>query len=510
MNLRSQTKVSITYVFLLTIVQIGSLCAIYWLMTESKHPISIFSFSLIALFATLLLIIGSLAIFNQMLKTLQTNEQSLIFQSKHDPITNLPNRIYFFEYLTKRLSSVHKNPKPMALMTIGIDRFPQINQALGYQIGDRLLNHVAERLKTSISQAEFIGRLASNVFIILLPDITPDNYRKEAEAIFDIFSTPFSVYTVQIDLDILIGLSFFPQDGIEATQLIQRADLALYAARYSTERCEVYKKSKDPHHQNKLSLMSELREGLTQNEFYVFYQPKVHLIKGQVEQVEALIRWEHPIKGFLSPDQFIPLAEETGHIKKLTLWLLEQSIMQCSQWHKENIPLGISINLSVKDLLNKKLPSFVASLIKEHAVTPSWITLEITESAFMREPDLAIAATLKLKQLGVNLSIDDFGTGYSSLSYLKKLPVNELKIDKSFTQDIILSERVAQIVKSTIRLGQGIDMTIVAEGLQDENTLKMLKHFGCDLGQGYLFSQPLPLKEFTEWLKTSMWGIPHR
>ncbi len=437
---------------------------------------------------------------------MKTMGHKLLFISQHDPITQLPNRAYFFDYLSKYLEK-DDNELPFAIMTIGIDRFPQINQALGYQIGDRLLNHVAQRLEKELTQVQMLARLASNVFIVIVPEITPQNYQPLADKVMDIFSTPFSVYTVQIDIDVLIGFSFYPQDDISAAPLIQKADLALYAARYDVDRIDIYQQNKDPHHRNKISLMSELRDGINQNEFRVFYQPKVDLTKGHITQVETLIRWFHPRRGDMCPQDFIPLAEETGHLKNLTFWLLEKGIIQCRAWEQAGTPLGVSVNLSVKDLLNRKLPDYVAALIKEHQLTPSLLTLEITESAFMREPKSAITASGKLLHLGVNLSIDDFGTGFSSLSYLKQLPVNELKLDKSFIQDILHVERDAKIVESTINMGHTLGMHIVAEGVSDESTLNMLKDLKCDLGQGFYFAEPLPIEALTAWLSTSPWGF---
>ncbi len=493
LHLTYSKKAILCYALFISLIQIVYTVALYFYWDHFTLHFLIISTVLMVTFLTM----STVLFFNKLSKAFN-------FQSKHDPITALPNRTYFFEYLTQHLQK--NSIEPFATVTIGIDRFPQINQALGYQIGDRLLNHVAQRLKSDLPQAQVLARLASNVFIALVPTLTPKNYHAFVEKIMAVFSTPFSVYTVQIDLDVLVGLSFFPNDGTNAAQLIQKADLALYAARYSADRCEYYQISKDPHHHHKISLMGELREGLAQNECQVFYQPKVNLKNNQVTQVEALIRWFHPIKGEMDPSEFIPLAEETGHLKKLTFWLLEKAVLQLSQWQQQHINLGISVNLSVKDLLNKKLPIHVAHLIKEHPINPALLMLEITESAFMREPQIAIDATRRLLQLGVKLSIDDFGTGYSSLSYLKKISAQELKLDKSFTQDIIHDERVAQIVQSTIRLGHSLGMEVVAEGIINENTYKMLKHFSCDLGQGYYFSQPLPLDAFHTWLKTSAFG----
>ncbi len=405
--LRFSKKAIMGYVLFVASVQIAFATALYFFW----HHISPLLLVISSLLTVTVLSLGAVLLFNKM-------SRLFLFQSQHDPVTQLPNRTFFFDYLNKKLQS---NQIPsFGVVTIGIDRFPQINQALGYQIGDRLLNHVALRLKNNLTEAQVIARLASNVFIAIIPDLTQKNYVRLVEKILDDFSTPFSFYTVQIDIDVLIGLSFFPYHGTQAAPLIQKADLALYAARYSVDRYEYYQESKDSHHHSKISLMSELREGLGQNEFQVFYQPKVNLSQCKTSQAEALIRWLHPTKGEMSPDQFIPLAEETGHLKKLTFWLLEKSIIQLAIWKKDNISLGLSINLSVKDLLNKKLPIYIAGLIKEHQITPALLTLEITESAFMREPQNAIDATRKLMQLGVKLSIDDFGTGYSSLSYCKR------------------------------------------------------------------------------------------
>lgn len=502
MKFRIQTKAWFILIFLLTI---SLLCAI--LFFSLHHMLSIYH-----IFAYVLITVLSgggmmYYLFHKMMEEIEAREKILLFQSRNDPVTNLPNRISFFEHLTKKLQD-SESLAPMAIVTIVVDRFPQINHALGHRIGDRLLHHVAQRLIETLNNAQVLARLSSNVFIALLPNITPNNFLTEAERILALFESPFSVFTVAIDLDVLLGFSFFPNDGIEADTLVQKADVALYGARFSPLRYSVYSSEKDPHHFNKISLMSELREGLTQDEFEVYYQPKVNLDSGNIVQVEALVRWKHPIRGFMTPDQFIPMAEETGNIKKLTFWLIEKSIAQCSLWHKEGVTLDVAINLSVKDLLNEKLPNYINDLLKKYTVDPSWITFEITESAFMNDPENAMIAVKKIKELNVHFSLDDFGTGFSSLKYLKQLPIDELKIDKLFIEEITQSARVAQIVRSTIGLGHSINVKIVAEGLCKKEAYDMLKGFGCDLGQGYLFSKPLPLQELHEWLNTSSWGLP--
>lgn len=445
---------------------------------------------------------------------LKKRQKHLLYQSRHDPVTGLSNLLYFQEQLRQRFKeqdqALEKNQEntiaPFAVVTIGIDRFPQINHTLGHQIGDRLLHHVAEQCKQYLPEVQLLSRMASNVFIGILPDVTLQSFQAEAKKIFSLFEKPFSVYTVNIDLDILIGASFFPQDGTNADTLIQKADSALYGAHTRVDRVATYSIEKDPQHYNKLSLMSELREGLSQNEFEVYYQPKINLAKGSIVAVESLIRWQHPLKGFLTPDKFIPMAEETGHIKKLSLWLIEQSVKQCKAWHDQGIEIEVAINLSVKDLLNKELPQYIQGLIAKYNVKAHHLIFEITESAFMLDPESAIAAIKKLKTFDVQISIDDFGTGYSSLRYLKSMPIDELKIDQSFTRDVIHDRKSAEIVRSTIELGHRIGLRIVAEGLSDQETHELLQTFSCDLGQGYLFSKPQSMSDLSDWLKHSPWG----
>lgn len=448
-------------------------------------------------------------VFNKMMEAIGARESVLLHQSRHDAITSLPNRVYFLEYLNKYIEQCTPEKDTLAIVSITIDRFPQINHALGHTVGERLLYHAGTRLKNSLPNAKMIAHLSNHVFIAILPNLTPKNYEEEARHIIQLFETAFSVYTVSIDLDVFVGLSFYPKDGTQASILIQKADVALHAAIYSPERYFAYQAEKDPQHFNKLSLMSELRDGLAQNEFEMYYQPKISLESDKIVQVESLVRWQHPVKGFMPPQLFIPLAEETGHIKKLTMWLLDKGFSQCSEWHKQKIPLGVSINLSVKDLLNKALIPYIKELIEQYKVNPSWLTLEITESAFMLDPESAIAAICKLHEVGLQFSIDDFGTGFSSLSYLKKIPVHELKVDKSFTEDIVKNEKVAEIVHSTVHLAHNLNMVVVCEGVEDMETYEKLKHFGCDIGQGYLFSKPIATKALMEWLHISPWGIPY-
>lgn len=451
-------------------------------------------------------VIGQLSLLlNNMVYKIELREKELLHKARFDTITELPNKGYLLESIDNLIQD--DQTKNMMLTLVNIDRFPQINHALGHRVADRLLHHVGARISSIFSDAKLIGKMSGNAFAIVFSDRTTADAEDIANQLLTLFENPFSVYTVTIDLSGHIGFSFYPEDGEDADTLIQKSDVAVFEARHKADHYAIYNVHSDPHQFNKLSLMSELREGLQQDEFEVYYQPKIDLNSEHVSQVEALIRWHHPYKGFMPPNLFIPMAEETGHIKKLTFWVLNKVFAQSATWQSKNISLKISINFSVKDLLNKSLLSYVASLIEKYKVSPENIIFEITESAFMQDPDNALEAIKNLRTLGFHFSIDDFGTGYSSLSYLKILPVSELKIDMAFIREIATNNRDAQIVKSTIELGHGLDLTIVAEGVEDEASVKILKSFGCDMGQGYYFAKPLPIKELEEWLMNSKWGI---
>lgn len=450
---------------------------------------------------------GITRLINTMIVQIQKREATVNFQSSHDPVTELPN-IHSSKIAIEKLIQEDKNTsESFALIEVGIDNFHHIIHTLGRPVSDRLLKHIGTRLSKEFS-ADYCARLPGDAFLLLFKDLNETNYKKTAEKILKSFESPFSVFTVSIDVDAFLGFSFYPRDEKEADGLLQKADVALYAAKQAPSRIAAYDPNKDPRQFNKLSLMSELREGLTQNEFEVYYQPKVDIATGHVVQVEALARWNHPTKGFMSPGLFIPLAEETGHIKKLTLWLLDQSFKQCQEWHEKQIKIGISINLSVKDLLNPELIPYLEKLLEESPIEPHWYTMEITESAFMADPEHAMEAIRVLAKKGLKFAIDDFGTGFSSLSYLKKIPVHELKIDQSFTRDIAQNDKVGRLVDSTIHLGHSLDMIVVAEGIEDQNVFDILKSYGCDIGQGYLFSKPLSASDFTKWVRSASWGLP--
>ncbi len=268
----------------------------------------------------------------------------------------------------------------------------------------------------------------------------------------------------------------------------------------------LYDAEKDSHYADKLSLMGELRKGIEQGEVVFHYQPKINISTGKISHVEALVRWTHPTRGFISPDDFIPMAEQTGQIQYLTQWGLEEAIKQCRQWRDQNYDINVAINLSAHDLTDNNLPKAIKKLLDKYKVRPEWLVLEVTESAVMKDPDLALYVLYALNGMGLTLSIDDYGTGYSSMSYLKKLPVQEIKIDKSFVLNLATNNEDEIIVKSTINLGHNLGLKVTAEGVEDEKSYKMLKDFGCDLAQGYLFSKALPASELEHFIESSPYG----
>jgi EAL domain-containing protein (putative c-di-GMP-specific phosphodiesterase class I) len=279
----------------------------------------------------------------------------------------------------------------------------------------------------------------------------------------------------------------------------------MYVAKRNKSGFATYDPEYDTHQQEHLSMLGELRRAVERNELKVFYQPKVSLASSAVGAVEALLRWDHPVRGFVSPGEFIPFAEHTGYIKILTRWVLNESIRQCGDWYARGMPLRVSVNISARDLMNRELPDLIAQMLQSHGVPPDLLCVEITESGFMEDPAHAQRVLDRLHALGIHLSIDDYGTGYSSLSYIVQLPVDELKIDRSFVMRMTSDHTTSTIVRSTIELGHNLGLKVVAEGVEDEAGLKLLKQLGCDQAQGYFMSPPLPVDRLEEWLRTSPW-----
>jgi EAL domain-containing protein (putative c-di-GMP-specific phosphodiesterase class I) len=312
---------------------------------------------------------------------------------------------------------------------------------------------------------------------------------------------PFALENLSLDVQASIGAVLFPDHGKDVDTLMQRADVAMYVAKQDNIGFVVYSKDLDEHSPHRLTLMGELREGIKCDELKLYYQPKIRSASNKLNSVEALVRWQHKIHGLMLPDDFIPLAERTGLIQDLTFWTLKEALKRCTEWHKQNINIGVAVNLSPQCLLNPEFPEILTGLLASYGFPAEFLTLEITETSIMTGADRSLKILERIHEMGVSFSIDDFGTGYSSLAYLKKLPVSEIKIDKSFVMEMLKDKSDATIVKATIQLGHNLGLKVVAEGVEDKETYSALKDMGCDILQGYYISRPAPAKDFMDWVQ---------
>ena len=453
--------------------------------------------------------LGQLAeVFNHMMAGIKEREEKILFQAHHDTLTGLPNRIKYESQLKAAIQVAEKGTQVINIILIGVDRFSDINNTLGHRVGDSLIQLIGNRLQKQFSQTDVISRLASDEYILILPSIPQAELDVIIRQIIDSFEVPFSIDLMNIDVTVHLGIAIYPFHGTAVRTLMQHAEVAMAEARRSAHnRFAFYDTEKDPYRSELLSLMGELREGIGKGELELYFQPKINLQSSQISHVEALIRWNHPQYGFMSPDDFIPQAEQTGTIQKLTEYVLKTAIGRCASWQKSGFPLKIAVNLSVRDLLNRHLPGELERLLSEQGLDVDCLVLEITESAVMEDPEFSLSVLHGLHDKGFSLSIDDFGTGYSSMAYIKQLPIDELKIDKSFVTDLSRNREDEIIVRSTIEMGHNLGLKVIAEGIEDQESLELLQNFGCDMGQGYLFSKPLTSKDLLDWVRSSRWGL---
>ena len=423
-------------------------------------------------------------------------------QALHDSLTGLPNRALLHDRIKRQISDDDRLGRRAVVMLTDLDHFKEINDTLGHHVGDELLKLVATRLKGALREDDTVARLGGDEFAILAPHLrdVAEGWRL-AERLTRALDEPFAIDGVRLDVRASIGLAFFPDHGDDVDTLIQRADVALYAAKETRGSVAVYDPRRDPHPLQRLALLSELRQGIENDQLVLYYQPKADAATGKVSSVEALVRWQHPRRGLIGPDEFVPVAENTGLIGQLTLVVLEKALRTVRAWDRLGLTLSISVNLSVRHLNDLDLPNQVRTLLTRFGVEPERLTLEVTESTIMADPTRSVTVLGMLRDLGVQLAVDDFGTGYSSLAYLKRLDVDELKIDKSFVQNLGASESDAVIVRSTIELGHNLGLRVVAEGVEDAATWRLLQALGCDSVQGYFLSRPVPDKELVRWLQ---------
>lgn len=428
---------------------------------------------------------------NHMRRELVQQAHTLEYQALHDALTGLPNRIFIRDRVTSTITRAERDNYKFALMVMDLDHFKEINDTLGHPIGDIVLQLVAAKLRNYVNEYDCVARLGGDEFCILLDSTDSDGAKEIADRIGSGLQKPFRIDECTIDLGASIGIALWPDDGKDFEMLLRRADVAMYVAKRESVRVARYSKDLDPNTPEQLSLTGELREALDNNELRLTYQPKYHIKTQKIAGVEALVRWQHPRRGIMLPNAFIALAEKSGMIEPLTLWVVSEALRQVKVWNNHDITIPVAVNISARNLLSPSFPENIQSLLYQFGLDGSAITLELTESALLADPLRAQASLSKLHELGILLAIDDFGTGYSSLAYLKKLPVNELKIDKMFISDMTRNPNDMAIVRATIEMAHSLDLTVVAEGIEDPQTLNALFDLGCDLGQGNLLSEPV-------------------
>ena len=456
--------------------------------------------------------IGDLArAFDHMRSSVSAQQQQIRQLAYRDRLTGLPNRVQFRDEVQQAIARSTQaaadaagqtgpsSPRPLAVLMLDLDRFKHVNDVLGYAFGDQLLQSVAQRLQQVVRDGDVVARLGGDEFALLLPNADLVLAGQLAQRITAAFEQPLTIADQTVDLSAGLGIAGWPVHAADTDALLSRAEVAMYAAKRRTAGAQVYDPAVDSASALNLSLLSELRRAVEHNELRLYLQPKIHIATGAVSGAEALVRWQHPERGLVPPMAFIPFAEQTGFIRQLTLWMFDRAA-------NEQVALAllgvrrVSVNLSTRDLLDQELPEKLDAILRRHCALADGFCLEITESAIMDDPQRAEATLNRLAERGFKLSIDDFGTGYSSLAYLKKLPVNELKIDKSFVMAMAHDAGDAAIVRSTIDLAHNLGLTVVAEGIENQDVLQLLQALKCDEGQGYHMSKPLPVADFQDWV----------
>ena len=423
-----------------------------------------------------------------------------------DTLTGLPNRALFSDRLQQAIALSSRRGQPLTVVMMDLDRFKVVNDSLGHQGGDLLLVEVARRLESVIRrQSDTLARMGGDEFAVLLPTDEAGDVMAVVRALQACLLPPVTIEGHLVDAHASFGIATFPEHGGDMITLLRHVDSAMYLAKRHNTGFAVYDPQYDEDSRERLSLMSELRQAVERDELVLYYQPKIDLARPGTLHVEALVRWIHATRGFVSPDQFIPFAEQTGYISVITEWVLRNALDQLKRWRGAGLDIHVSINISTRDLMNPQFPAVLAKLLRLHDCDARWIVLEVTETSLLDDPGHAQQNVDALHAQGCRISIDDFGTGYSSLAYLKRLRVDELKIDKSFVIGMAADPGDAVIIQSTIDLGHNMGLKVVAEGVETEAALRQLQAMGCDLAQGFLMSRPLDAAAVTRWMSESKW-----
>jgi len=427
-------------------------------------------------------------------------ERQLRHQALHDSLTGLPNRILFHDSVAQALAEAQEDGSELAVFMMDLDRFKEVNDTLGHASGDHLLREVSRRLQEALREGDSIARLGGDEFAVLVPQARRMEVLEVVRRVRGAIEQSIALEGLPVNVEVSIGIARYPSDGEDVDALLQRADTAMYVAKDSNVGYAFYDASVDTHASTRLALIGELRRAIEERELVLHYQPKITVRSGRVAGEEALIRWQHPERGLVMPDDFIPVAQETSIIKALTLYVINEAGQQWRAWADEGRRLPIAVNLSMRNLVDPAFPGEVATLLGKWRMPATILKLEITESSIVDDPLRTKDVLQRLGAMGLRLSVDDFGTGYSSLAYLKRLPIDEIKIDRSFVSAMVAREEDEIIVRSTIDLGRNLGLEVVAEGVETRAIMERLAQFGCDVAQGYYLSRPVPPDELAIWL----------
>jgi diguanylate cyclase (GGDEF)-like protein len=451
--------------------------------------------------------VGMLPLLALPLIAIQRNtRQALVneHQALHDTLTGLPNRALFHDRVHQAIQTARREEAVVAVMVMDLDHFKEINDTLGHYHGDRLLQLVGERLGATLRGADTVARLGGDEFAVLLPRVRDSGQALEvAEKLIESLGRSFEIDGLSLEVGASVGIACFPEHGEDGETLLQRADIAMYVAKNAGSGARLYEIEHDKHSVQRLALAGELRRAIEHDELVLHYQPKIDVATGRIVGAEALCRWQHPSLGLVMPNEFVPMAEHTGLITPLTRRVLELALAQIGRWHEAGHRLSVAVNLSARSFLDAHLlEEELPRLIRQAGIDPALLELEITESMIVGDPDRARAVLEGLNRLGVTLAIDDFGTGYSSLAYLRLLPVDEIKIDRSFVFEMAGDRSGETIVRSIIDLAHNLGLRAVAEGVEDQALLTRLTELGCDVAQGFHISRPLPPHRFDQWVRS--------
>jgi diguanylate cyclase len=425
-------------------------------------------------------------------------------EAEHDGLTGLRNRNSLLHIGEELFREAAQRAETVAVLALDLDHFKEVNDTLGHSAGDQLLREIAERLQRAVERGGVVARLGGDEFAVLLPGIVEQEHATAiAEELLAILGEPTVVEGLRLSAEVSIGVAYFPHDGDDVSELLRLADSALYQAKQSGNTVETYQKNGRAGRVERLSTLDELRTALRDDQLELHYQPKVDLRSGKFIGIEALARWRHPTRGLVPPIEFIPVVETSNLIGPFTLRVVDLALGECARWTAAGHPSTVAVNLSARNLLDRDLPAEISAALTRHQVPPKLLVVEITETAMMSELDVVDTVVSELYELGVQISLDDFGTGYSSLTFVSRVPLHELKIDRSFVADIASSPGAAGIVRATIELARSFGLRVVAEGVETAAQVRALARLGCEAAQGYFLAAPMPAEEIRQALQST-------